>query len=93
MFVFRRTNVCVSRVHICVFTCVPIGHVLAFQENTRLFSDEHTGAGAHLCECSRVHLFYMCVHVYTYVCSTCTHMYVPLGHVFVFQVDTLPCAR
>ena len=38
--------------------------------------------------------------VYTYVCCTCTHMCVPIGHVFVFQVNrcvfhvnTLVCAR
>ena len=43
-----NTRVCVPRVHIYVcsdvHTCVPIGHV--FQENTRLFSDEHTGVSS-----------------------------------------------
>ena len=50
-----RINVCVhlcstrvcSLVHMCVFTradmCVLIGHVFAFQENTRLLSDGHAG--------------------------------------------------
>ena len=35
--IYMCTYVC-SRVHMCV----PIGHVFAFQENTRFLSDEHT---------------------------------------------------
>ena len=58
---------------------------------------------AHKCVCSRVQYTcvcstcaHVCVHVYTFVSSTCTHMCVhvcahfsvPIGHVFVFQVNT-----
>ena len=58
--VFTCAHVCFPRVHmrVCsrVHTCV-----FAFQENTLLLSDEHTGV-------FRVHI-YVSVHVRTYVCS------------------------
>ena len=89
------TYVC-SRAHMCV----PIGHVFAFQANTLLLSDEHTGVCSGRTFMRAFTRAHMCVHVYTFVCSTCTHRCVPLGHVFVFQVDrcvfhvnTLLCAR
>ena len=88
------THVCVcSFVHMCVFTsptcthvrvftcthmCVLIRHMFAFQENTRLLSDEHTG---------------VCVHVYTCVCSTCTHMMCSRWTDVCSTANTLLCAR
>ena len=95
MCVFTCTHMRVPRVHRCVFTCahmcVSVGQVFALQENTWLLSNEHTCVpGAHICECS-----HMCVHVCEYVCSTRTHMCVPVFQVSrcVFHGNTLVCAR
>ena len=104
------------RVFTCTHFCVPIRHVFVFQENTCLSSDEHSCVclcfpRAHrcVCVCSRVQYTcvgvcstcaHMCVHACTFMSPTCTHMCVPVGHVFVsqvnrcvFHVNTLACAR
>ena len=74
--VFTCAHRCVPRVRICVFKCahmcVPTGHVLAFQENTRMLSDER------VCMCvfrsaPRAHVC-VCVHLCTFLCSTCAHL-------------------
>ena len=63
--------------------CAPVGHVLAFGENTCLLSDEHVCVCVCMYVCSRVHICvftcpHVCVfHVYAHVCSNWARVFVP----------------
>ena len=84
-----------SRVfHVYTYVCSRVPHVCS--NWTRVcVPGEHTVVvfpGAHLCECSRVHIcVFTCIHRCAHVCSTKTHVYVSGGQMCVPREHITMC--